>query len=493
MKGFSTELKVGIFSIIVAAILGFMTFKVGGLEWGKTKGYTVFVYFNNIAGLDKKTKVRVAGVEAGEIERIDLAEGRARLMVSIYSDIKLYENASAMIRSTGLLGDKFLEIKIGSPDQPLMKDGDTIKNVSELVDIDELARNLSNVSRSFTKVAESINEVIGTEESKDQLSQTIRNLKEISVNLNRTITVNDQKLRDVLDNINNLTASINTLIDKNSEPISTTIANLKDFSGTMKTSAPELVDNLNKATRELKAMVEENRPGIKSTVDSFDTIAKNIEKGEGSLGKLVKDDRLYESINKAAEGVNRSISAVERFRTFITFQADYLTKPKDSKGHFYVTLQPRPDKYYILGVVGDPVASVTTKTTVTTPGTTVTEDEIKKEIQFTAQFAKRFGDAALRVGLTENTFGLGADYFLLNDKAKITADIWDFSRDEEKAKNPHLRVGMDYFLFKNLFISAGADNILNKKWRGGYVGMGLRFEDEDFKYLLGTLPKIPTK
>jgi len=39
-------------------------------------------------------------------------------------------------------------------------------------------------------------------------------------------------------------------------------------------------------------------------------------------------------------------------------------------------------------------------------------------------------------------------------------------------------------------MSAGADNILNKKWRGGYVGMGVRFEDEDFKYLFGTLPKI---
>lgn len=493
MKGFSTELKVGIFSIIVIFILSFMTFKVGSLEWGKTKGYSVYVFFNNVAGLDKKTKIRVAGVEAGEIESIDLDGGRAKIKVSIYSDIKIHDNASAMIRSTGLLGDKFLEIKIGSPDRPLMKDGDTIKNVSELVDIDELARNLSAVSSSFTKVAESLNEVIGSEESKDQLSQTIRNLKEITVNLNKTITVNDQKLRNVLDNINTLTASINTLIDKNSEPISSTIANMKDFSGTIKSSAPELVENLNKATRELKTMVEENRPGIKSTVDSFGAIAKTIEKGEGSLGKLVKDDRLYESVNQAAEGVNRSISAVERFRTFITFQTEYLTKPRDGKGYFYVTLQPRPDKYYILGVVGDPVASVTTTTTVKTPGATVKEEEIKREIEFTAQFARRFGDAVLRIGLTENTFGIGGDYFLFNDRAKITADIWDFSRDENKARNPHVKAGMDYFLFKNVFISAGADNILNKKWRGGYVGMGLRFEDEDFKYLLGTLPKIPTK
>ena len=49
---------------------------------------------------------------------------------------------------------------------------------------------------------------------------------------------------------------------------------------------------------------------------------------------------------------------------------------------------------------------------------------------------------------------------------------------------------MDYFIFKNFFVSAGADNILNKKWRGGYAGIGMRFEDEDLKYLFGTMPRI---
>ena len=56
-----------------------------------------------------------------------------------------------------------------------------------------------------------------------------------------------------------------------------------------------------------------------------------------------------------------------------------------------------------------------------------------------------------------------------------------------------MRIGVDYFLFKNLFVSAGADNVLNKKWRGGYAGVGVRFEDEDLKYLFGTLPRISTE
>ncbi len=494
MRGFSAELKVGAFALFVMAILVFMTFKVGGLEWTKKRGYSIYANFNNVAGLDEKTKIKVAGVEAGIVENIELFNGKAKIKLRIKPDIKIYKNAKASIRSTGLLGDKFLDINIGSSDQPALKEGDTIKNVTELVDMDDLAKNLINVSQHFTKLSESLYDVFGNEETKNSLKQTIINLREITASLNQTITVNDNRLKTVMDNINTLTASINSLIENNREPLTSTIANMKDFSGSLKSNGPELVENLNKATKELKALVEENRPGLKSAVESMDNITQKIEKGEGSLGKLVRDDRLYESVNKAAEGLNKTLSAVDRFRTFITFQAEYLTKQKDGKGYFNVTLQPTPDKYYILGVVGDPVKNIeVTETTTTPPGTTVKEEEKKKKMKFTAQFAKRFGNAAVRIGLKENTFGAGGDYFFNDDKIRISADVWDFSKDEEGAKNPHVRVGMEYFLFRNLFVGAGADNLLNKKSNGGYVGIGVRFEDEDFKYLLGTVPRISTK
>jgi len=491
MRGLSTELKVGFFAVAVIAILAFMTFKVGGLEWMKKEGNVFYVHFKNIAGLDAKTKVKIAGVDAGVIENIELQDGQAKITIKIDKSVQIYTDASASIKATGLLGDKYLDIKTGS-EKPVLGKGDTIKNVLEVVDVDDMVRKLSKVSDTIGTLAATFNEALGTEEAKKSLKESILNLGDITANLNQTILANDKKMRIAIDNMTQLTTSINDLVDKNKGSITATLGNLKDFSAQLKSDGPGLIANLNKATKDLKDMVEENRPAVKNAVESINNITGKIEKGEGTLGKLVKDDRLYESINKAAEGVDRTISAVERFRTFITFQADYLTKPKDAKGYFYVTLQPQPDKYYILGAVGDPVGSVTTTTTITN-GVTVKEQEIKRKIEFTAQFAKRFGDIALRAGLTENTFGLGADYFLNNDRAKLTADAWDFSKDEEGAHGPHVRVGIDYFIFKNLFVSAGADNILNKKWRGGYAGVGVRFEDEDLKYLFGTLPRISTQ
>jgi len=482
MRELSTELKVGAFALIVLAVLAFMTFKVGGLDWAKKKGYAIHVVFSSTAGLDEKTRVKIAGVDSGVVEGIGLIEGKARVTLRIDPGVRIYKNAQASIRSAGLLGDKYLDIRIGSSEAGQLKDNDTITDVMEVADMDDLARNLITVSRSFTRLTEALNEVLGDDQAKRSLSETLVNLREISSTLNRTITLNDQKLRTVLDNISTLTASLSGLVDSNREPLTASITNMKDFSASLKSTGPELIENLNRATKDLKAMVEENRPGLRNAVDSFDRIAQQVEKGEGTLGKLVKDDRLYDSISKTADGLNKTLSAVDRFRAYITFQSEYLTREKDGRASFDVTLQPVKDKYFILGVVGgSPRTSSVTETTKTPPGKTIREEELSNKLRFNAQFGKRFDNAAIRLGLFESTFGIGGDYFFNNNKGKITVDVWDFQKNEENAKTVHAKAGVSYFLFRNLFLNAGGDNLMSKRYRGAYVGMGVRFEEQDFK------------
>lgn len=498
MKGMTTELKVGIFALVVLAIFSFMTFKVSDFEWTKKEGYTVYVDFNNIAGLDVKTKVKIAGVDAGVVDEIKLKDGRARVILRMYRDVKLYADASAAIKATGLLGDKFLSVNTGST-EPLLKDGDKITGVAEVVDIDDMARNLSTVSANINKLAISLNESFGTEEAKKSLRESIINLRAITENINASIINNDRRAGSVLTAINEMAGALRDIVHDNKDSVATTVANMRDFSKGLKSDGPELITNLNKATKELKSLLEDNKSSIKNTAGSIESITRKIDSGEGTIGKLVKDEKLYDSINKAVEGVNKTLSSIDRFRTYLTFQGDYLTKSKDGKGYFNITLQPGPEKYYILGVTGDPIGRVkTTETTTTVNGvsTNVKEDVVEKKIEFTAQIARRFRESAafkdtvLRGGITENTFGVGLDQFFINDRLKVSLDAWDFGHDENASSSPHLRAGADLFIFKNLFISGGLDNILNKKWRGAYIGAGVKFEDEDIKYLMGTIPRI---
>ena len=477
MKAASPELKVGLFVIIVLIVLSFMTFKVGGLDWFTREGYVLHVTFSDITGLNKKTKVKIAGVDAGVIEDIKLEGSVAKISLRMFPDVVIYSDTEASIKSAGLLGDKYLAIQPGSR-VPRLQDGDTITNVREVLSIDDVVRKLATISDSINELTSGLNDIIGTEETRESLRTSIKNLKTVTESLNTFITGNDTRLRESLDNINQLAMSLQNVVDENAEPLKTTLANMKDFSTTLKEDTPVLVQNIKESTESLKE------------------ITTKIEKGEGTLGKLVQDDTLYTSVSEAAEGINKTISAVDRFRFFLTFQGDYLTDSGDAKGYFYVTLQPKPDKYYILGVVSDPVARLTTDkvTTATVNGvtTTIEEEEFERRIEFTALYVRRFEDTALKFGIIENSFGLGVDHFLLDDKLKLTADIWDFAGDEEDADSAHAKVGLEYYFYKKMFLSAGYDNPFNSDRDGAYVGGGLRFEDDDFKYLFTRLPRIST-
>ena len=68
--------------------------------------------------------------------------------------------------------------------------------------------------------------------------------------------------------------------------------------------------------------------------------------------------------------------------------------------------------------------------------------------------------------------------------------MWDLNADEAYSDDAHIRVGIDYKVFKLLFLSAGYDNPLNSQRDGVYIGGGIKFEDEDLKFLLGSTPSI---
>jgi len=477
MKRLSAEFKVGIFVLIIIGILSFMTFKVGFFDFLQGKGYVLYATFNDIGGLDQKSKIKIAGVDAGVVDRVDLVNGRARLTLRMDTGIILYSDATATIKSRGLLGDKYLAVTTGTKEPPL-KTGDTITNAYEMVNIDDAVKKMSSIAESITRLTDNLNDVFGTEESKNALKAALQNLKSITSKLDVAVTENERRLRKTLDTITKLAESLQGVVDENSEPFKNTLANFEDFTKTLKEDGPELVKNIKAASGSLK------------------NISAQIDSGEGTIGKLVKDEKLYTTLNRAAEGLDNVLGTVDRFRTFLTFQGDYLLKPEEGKGYFYLTLQPRPDKYYILGIVGDPLGSVrTTYTERTIDGVTSFEEEIKTrtKLEFTAQFAKRFYDTVFRVGLTENTFGAGIDQFLFKDRLKLVTDVWNISGDnEEGSDEPHIRVGAELFMTKNIFLTGGYDNFLNSRWSGFFVGAGVRFEDEDIKYLLGSASKIPS-
>ncbi|MBI5057899.1 MAG: MCE family protein [Nitrospirae bacterium] len=488
MKNVSAELKVGIFAITVIIILSYMTFKVGRMPFMWEKGYKLYAEFDDASGLDERSRVKLAGVDVGIIEKIDLADGKARLTLIINPDVKLYKNTRASLKMSGLLGDKYLALSRGTPDQPLLRSGDTITDVTRAADIEELAKKMTSAASDISALATSLKDVFG-EKEKQTFTETLNNLRDITRDVKQITKENKDSLRKIIAQLEVFTKALSEKGPGFVDDMSRVGKNLGD-------KGPKLLDDMSKLVNDLKEVVEENRYAFKESMENLRTgsksvteIARKIESGEGTLGKLVKDEKLYNSLSKVSDEVGKSLDVASGMRTFLDFHTEYNTGEAEWKGYFDLTLQPKKDKYYILGVVADPKGSVETTDKIIN-GVETTEEETKSKIEFSAQYAQRFEDLALRIGMTENTFGFGADYFFNKDLGRAKFDIWDLSAKEADAKRAHARVGIDYRMFKYIFISTGIDNLLNSSRRGIYVGGGLKFEDEDFKYLLGRMPAL---
>jgi len=488
MKNVSTELKVGIFAIIVIIILSYMTFKVGKLPFMWEKGYRLHVEFDDISGLDERSRVKMAGVDAGIVEKISLVDGKAKLTLLISPDIKIYKDAKIALKMSGLLGDRYLAISAGSPDQPLLQSGDSITNVIRAADFDDLANKLTTAATYISDLAGSLQGAFGDKE-RQNLAEAIHNLRDLTQSIKEISAENKEPLHKTIVQLEQFTEA---LADKGPGFVD----DMSRAAKTLGDKGPKLIDDLGKLASDLREVVGENRYTFKESMENLRTVSKSasniaqrIESGEGTLGKLVKEDKFYNSINKISEEAGKSIDVASRLRTFMDFHTEYNTGESEWKGYFDLTLQPRKDKYYILGVVSDPKGVVETTERIIN-GVKIEEDETRSKFEFSAQFAKRFEDLALRIGLVENTFGFGADYFFNDDKGRVRVDMWDFSAKEADADKAHAKIGVDYRIFKYLFVSSGIDNLLNSNRRGIYIGGGLKFEDEDFKYIIGKMPSL---
>ena len=112
----------------------------------------------------------------------------------------------------------------------------------------------------------------------------------------------------------------------------------------------------------------------------------------------------------------------------------------------------------------------------------MTEKQIDEdELKFSAQIAKRYYDTVIRGGIIESSGGFGLDHYLFDDNLKLTAEAFDFDRD----RNPHVKFYVDANLFDHIYLTAGYDDVFSDQSEESFfVGVGLRFEDEDLKYLL---------
>ncbi len=137
MERTKLNLAVGVFVIVGILALGYLSIKLGRVSWFGAGGYDVIADFPSVGGLKAGSSVEIAGVDVGRVESIGLADDQARVVLRLYSGVKVQDDAIASIKTKGLIGEKYVRISPGGSEK-LVPPGGKIREVEPPVDFEEL-------------------------------------------------------------------------------------------------------------------------------------------------------------------------------------------------------------------------------------------------------------------------------------------------------------------------------------------------------------------
>jgi phospholipid/cholesterol/gamma-HCH transport system substrate-binding protein len=253
-----TEIKVGIFVVVILFLFGVGVFVIGSHQKYFQRQYTLWASFSNIQGLIVGAPVHLAGLTVGRVNAIIFPEDPGDKTIKVELKIKkgvqkrIREDSIASIQTMGLLGDKYVEISLGSPENDVLHDGDYIESAHPF----------------------------------DLLAYA-------------------SKLEEAIDVINTILIDVREISGQVRGGKGLLHAILYDPAG------GELVNNLSVASGSLDDLMKD----LSSAAKSADNIVKKVERGEGTLGGIVNDPTVYEDLKVILGGAKRStiIKALVRY------------------------------------------------------------------------------------------------------------------------------------------------------------------------------------
>ncbi|RME25550.1 MAG: MCE family protein [Deltaproteobacteria bacterium] len=503
MKKLITPFKVGLLTIIVvvASFMALRTVEQGALGSGGT--YRLHAVLDNVLGVAKRSRVVMAGIDVGYIESIDLVEGRARLNLRIRNDVTLYRDASLAKVSESLLGDKIIDLSPGSDKQHPLKDGDYIRNVYEEKDFSEIFRTLDGITRDINSVTTSLRRTLGQLDRQDSLGGVMARMNEIADNvatlsreINDTFHTGRAKIEGILDDVAGISSGTRGRYKE-------ILENIRVVSEQMKTLVQNLNGIVGRGEGDLKQSVSDVRRTLDkahSALERLDNLVAKVERGEGSIGRLVTEDTTLDKVEGVIDDVTSITRPLSRLKIDVDLRSEYHVNQNAAKNYLSFRLMPRPDKYYMFELIDDPRGKVdVVETCVGTE--TCPEDQRQKEIRITddlkwsLQFAKRLYFAAFRFGIIEGTGGVGLDFYFFDDDLQLRFDLFQFGKNEFGVEAlPRLKAMLVYrpsWLARHVYFAAGGDDFFNRDVFDYFFGAGISFTDRDLKAILYTTG-VPT-
>jgi phospholipid/cholesterol/gamma-HCH transport system substrate-binding protein len=475
-------LRIGIFTAVgIFAIIAFSVYVNDHPYWYRACN-EVKIYVDDATGLRRKSPVKTLGLEIGFINAVDLEGDKVLIKVCVTGPVKLTPDTRAKVRSSGFLGDMFLELR------PMAKIGGVPPSSGTPVP--------SEPSEAPPAGPSSRSDMPGSPHAVNLLTRALvaaadwlipSAYAETTLNATR-----EAELKDTMTKVGKLVDQLTLMVGDLRE-----VTAQKEFK--------ETVVNLSGAMKHLEGLLRPDgkvmkdvsaaMTSMRNTMADAEAVMNKIKEGEGSIGKFINDPSLYDDIRAAIQSVNLLLGKAGLLRTYVDLGAWRVPMYDGSKAHFMLTIAPNPTRYYLVGITTDPRGNNARTTTTTTvnggsPTVIVEDKNTQSALLITAMFGKYFGPLDLSVGLQENNGAVGIGYwFDASRRYGIHVDV--YSRPQSKP--PTERVYARAAIYSSLYVTGGIDQWDNytglvkgqiKSGKAYFFGAGFAFDDDDLKYLL---------
>jgi phospholipid/cholesterol/gamma-HCH transport system substrate-binding protein len=417
----------------------------------------------------------------GSVSEIKVMGSHAELTLDIRETYQMPVDTTAELRSAGIIGDRMVFLYLGN--QPkMLKDEDWIELKEQPIDYDNIARQVDAITEDVAVITDVMRTMAEDDTNKEDIEATIANVRAMSEALRATAERNQDDVDQIVRSVERLARMLEGVAADNRDDVDEEMQKIK-----------EATDRLNR------------------TLGDVESVAGKIDDGAGSIGALVNDRTTVDLVNETIENANSVVEGFSGMKTEVyyigrLYQGTVPEDPQFFDGNplapwggsntIGLNLMPQEDFWYNFEI-NDYVTGTVTYVEHYFPdtGEHFTEYIREPNYRFTFQMNKRFYSFALRLGVKENGGGVGASYFLFDDRLELQGDVFDFDLGSYPATDssgiPNLRLTAHGEPIDRVYLEVGMEQILLGARYGyvsGFFGIGFHFSDDDVKLLFATLP-----
>ncbi len=415
------------------------------------------------SGIFEKTPIKVAGINAGRIKKIELVGSEALVTFEIQEKVKVTPNANLKIKSVGLLGDKFIDMDLGDTSGERLKE-DSLLVTTSGGGFDDISKDASAVLKEVKDIAITIKEALRDEKGENVVKKIMANIDDITSSLKRVTTGNETKINQIVEDVRAVAEQLAFETDRYQKD--SLMADLSKIG--------PILDKADAAVSDIKVIIAD------------------VKDGKGTVGKLLRDDAVVDQVSQTLSSVNRLVNRINNIEADIGLSTGANTR-QGSDTRFDIDIYPAPERFFRIGVVTNefgPQQERRTDSFTSTDNGAETKTSVRKihkdSFKFNLQIGRRIQRYGLRAGLIESTGGVGLDYYFPAWGTRTGVEMFDYQKDA----GPNVRAFTEIKLWNVLFTRIAGEDLISKDGNtSATISLGLRFNDQDLAALIGLLAR----